>query len=163
MASDGGVHLALSLIVGETVPSTFKRQALFSDGFVCMVRRRHPVAKGALTLSKYLALRHVVVAPSGAPGSLVDTELVKRGKERRIALRVPNFLVAPLVVSESDLINTGPERLARRVAPLHRLALLPPPLPLPRFTLSLAWHTRFDNDPAHAWLRGVVARIAEAL
>jgi DNA-binding transcriptional LysR family regulator len=160
-AQDGRIDLAL--IVGEHVPSPYKRQALFSDGFVCMVRRRHPVAKGTLTLAKYLALRHVVVAPSGAPGSLVDTELSKRGKERRVALRVPNFLVAPLVVSESDLINTGPERLANRLAPLHRLELLPPPLPLPRFTLSIAWHTRFDDDPAHAWLRGVVARVAEAL
>ncbi len=33
------------------------------------------------------------------------------------------------------------------------LRLLEPPLGLPRFSLSLAWHPRLDQDPAHRWLR----------
>ena len=153
----------LALVVGGALPTPLRSQALLSDGFVCIVRKRHPITRGQLTLAKYLALRHVVVAPSGGPGSLVDTELAKRGKERRVALRVPDFLVAPWVVSESDFIHTGPERLARRLAKVHPIHVLAPPLPLPRFTLSQAWHARLDADPAHAWLRDTVAQVVRSL
>ena len=68
-------------------------------------------------------------------------------------------LVAPVLVSKSDLISTGPERLARRLATVYPLRLLPPPLPLPHFTFSIAWHPRFESDPAHVWFRQIVARI----
>ena len=34
-----------------------------------------------------------------------------------------------------------------------RLRILPPPLPLRPYALSLLWHPRFDADPAHLWLR----------
>ncbi len=57
-----------------------------------MVRQRHPGVKKKLTLDAYLALRHVLVAPNGAPGSIVDTELERRGLKRRVALSVSSFL-----------------------------------------------------------------------
>lgn len=155
-----GGRIDLAVVVGPKVPSAFRSRELFTDGFVCMVRRGHPAARRKLTLAQYLELRHVVVAPTGSPGSVVDTELAKRGKQRRVALRVPDFLVAPLVVSSSDFINTGPERLATLHAKHHSIRLLPPPIPLPRFTVCLAWHARLDADPAHVWLRNAVVRLA---
>ncbi|HEX3773764.1 MAG TPA: hypothetical protein VHV51_04820 [Polyangiaceae bacterium] len=39
------------------------------------------------------------------------------------------------------------------------LRLLEPPLRLPRFSFSLAWHPRLDHDPAHRWLRALIAEI----
>jgi DNA-binding transcriptional LysR family regulator len=155
----------LAFHVAGSVHSGMHSRALFSDGFVCMIRKGHPVARARepLTLAKYLSMQHVVVAPSGAPGSVVDSELERRGKSRRVALRVPNFLVTPGVVSESDFISTLPERLARHLAKLHPVTLLAPPVPLPRFTMSLAWHARLDNDPAHRWLREVVFKLVGAL
>lgn len=157
LVSEGQVDLAM--VVGTSTPSPLRRQELFTEGFVCMVRKRHPTVKSQLTLSQYLGLRHLVVAPSGSPGSVVDTELDKRGKKRRVALQVPSFLVAAVLISKSDLINTGPERLARRFATSFPVKLVPPPLPLPRFTFSIAWHPRLENDPAHVWFRGVVAKL----
>jgi DNA-binding transcriptional LysR family regulator len=150
-------HVDLAFVVDSNVPSPLQSLELFADGFVCMVRKNHPSVKAKLSLPQYLALRHVVVAPSGSPGSVVDTELAKRGKSRRVALRVPSFLVAPVVVSKSDFIHTGPERLARRLAAIHPIRLLAPPLPLPQFTLSMVWHARLTSDPAHMWLRAAVA------
>jgi DNA-binding transcriptional LysR family regulator len=70
-------------------------------------------------------------------------------------------LVAPIVVSETDFISTGPERLARRMARRFPLQLLPPPLRLPGFGLSLGWHPRFDDDPAHRWLRELISRVSD--
>ena len=159
LVGEGGVDLAL--LVGKSVSSPLQSQALFTEGFMCMLRKRHPSLKAKLTLSGYLALRHIVVAPSGAPGSLVDSELEKRGKQRRVALRVSSFLVAPVLVSKSNLISTGPERLARRFATIFPIELLPPPLPLPRFTVQMVWHARLENDAAHVWFRKVLADILQ--
>jgi DNA-binding transcriptional LysR family regulator len=153
-------RIDLTLQPGDTIPKHQRSLELFEDGFVCMVRKRHPSVGSKLTLSQYLALRHVVVAPSGEPGSTVDSELAKRGKQRRVALRVPGFLIVPVIISKSDFINTGPQRLAERLVHVHSVRLLPPPLPIPQFTISMAWHARLDNDPAHTWLRGAVSRVA---
>jgi DNA-binding transcriptional LysR family regulator len=128
-----------------------------------MVRRDHPQIKKALSLDKYLAQRHVVVAPGGTPGSVVDSALEERGLERRVALRVTNFLIAPVVVCETDFINTMPVRLARQLARTYPLRLVAPPLALPRFEYRMFWHPRLDHDRAQAWLREFVAGVAKAL
>jgi DNA-binding transcriptional LysR family regulator len=128
-----------------------------------MVRKRHPVVRGELSLAQFLELQHVLVDLSNEPGGIVDSELEKRRKRRRVALRVPSFLVVPLLVAESDFITTLPERFARKLAKVHPVRLLPPPLPLPRFEFALAWHARLEHDPAHTWLRHAIVQIAAKL
>jgi DNA-binding transcriptional LysR family regulator len=161
MLEAGSVDLAL--IITGALPATFSTQPLFSDKFVCLVRKGHPRVTKKLSLEAYLALRHVLVAPGGAPGSIVDSELARRGLERRIALSVSSFLTAPIVVSETDFIATLPERIARRSADRFPVRLLEPPLRLPSFAFSLAWHPRQNHDPAQQWLRGMVKRVCAAL
>ena len=150
----------LAIVISGMTPASFQQRPLFSDGFVCMVRKNHPRVRDKLSLSDYLSLRHVVVAPGGGQGSLVDTELERRGLERRVALRVSNFLTAAIVVSETDFVSTMPERLARRMVKRYPLRLLPPPLRLPSFGFSLAWHPRLDHDPAQRWLRDFVTEVS---
>ncbi len=158
LLESGTIDLAVT-VTGAIAPG-LSQQALFDDGFVCMVRKGHPGLRGKLTLDRYLSLQHVVVAPAGTSGSVVDTELERRGLVRRVALRVSSFLVAPIVVAETDFISTTPERLARRMAKRFQLQLVPTPFPVPRFGLSLAWHPRCDHDPAQRWLRGFLSQIS---
>ncbi|MFZ5891843.1 MAG: LysR family transcriptional regulator [Myxococcota bacterium] len=156
----GSVDLALSISSSEL--RGLSQEPLFAEGFMCMVRRGHPQIKKTLNLEGYLAQRHVVVAPGGTPGTLVDTVLAQHGLERRIALRVTNFLIAPVVVSQTDFISTMPTRLARQLAKTYALRLVPPPLELPHFEYCLMWHPRLDHDPAQRWLREVVASVTKA-
>jgi len=156
LLESGKIDLAISVAAG--IDPGLSTQALFDDGFVCMVRKGHPEVRGKLTLDRYLSLQHVMVAPTGTSGSFVDTELERRGLVRRVVLRVSSFLIAPIVVAETDFIATTPELLARRMAKRFALHLVPPPFRIPRFGLCLAWHPRFDDDPAHRWLRGFVSR-----
>jgi DNA-binding transcriptional LysR family regulator len=156
---------AIDLGVGISGPTTrmWSHEPLFKEGFVCMVRRDHPEIKKAPSLDKYLAQRHVVVAPAGTPGSRVDTVLAQRGLQRRVALRVTNFLIAPVVVCETDFINTMPTRLARQLAKSYPLRLVPPPFELEQFEHCMFWHPRNDQDPAQRWLRGIVAEVSKAV
>jgi DNA-binding transcriptional LysR family regulator len=149
---DGSVDAAV--LQGTTFPKGLSSHKLFLDDFTCMVRKGHPQVPGKrLSMSRYLSLSHVLVSPSGQGPSFVDTELERRGLTRRIALRVASFLIAPQVVSDSDLVSTGPSRLLRVLATRYPIQLLTPPLRLPHFQLQLVWHSRLDHDPAHAWFR----------
>lgn len=160
LVESGGIDLALTVSGQESKNAS--RAPLFAESFVCLVRKDHPTIKRRLSLEQYLAARHVVVSPSGTAGSLVDTALAERGLERRIALRVTNFLIAPVVVSETDFINTMPARLAHQLARTYPLRLLPPPLELPSFEYIMVWDPRLDHDPAQRWLREFVGGVARA-
>jgi DNA-binding transcriptional LysR family regulator len=160
LVDSGGVDLAISIRGPER--RGHSQAALFEDGYTCMVRRDHPRIKRAPKLEAYLAERHVVVAPTGTPGSQVDALLAQRGLERRIALRVTNFLIAPVVICQTDLVNIMPTRLARHFAKSYPLRLLRPPIAQPPFAFDMFWHPRNDHEPAHRWLRDFVGRVARS-
>lgn len=133
------------------------QQTLYTSGFACLVRRDHPTVQGKLDLARYVALPHALISPRGQGGSVVDSVLQAMGKRRRVALRVPYFLAAPMVVARSDLVLTAPRPLAEEFARIHPLQLLDPPIELPTFDTVQIWHRRYQHDPGHRWLRSVVA------
>jgi DNA-binding transcriptional LysR family regulator len=155
----GEIDLLFSL---SSVPITrpgLYRQKLFDERFVCIVREDHPALDGHLTLDAYCALDHLLIAPRGGRG-FIDAILEERGLKRRVALKVPHFLLAPFIVVKTDLILTLAERVGRRFAELLPLRLLPPPLEIPPFTCSQVWHERKHAEAAHAWFRALIARVA---
>jgi DNA-binding transcriptional LysR family regulator len=124
------------------------------------VRRDHPRVKRTLSLTTFVELPHLLIAPRGDPGGVVDEALAARGLRRRVAFRTHTFQSAPLVVARSDLILTAPRRVLVPVAKALGLKLLPPPMPLRPFAVFQAWHARVQDDPIHKWFRGVVAAAA---
>lgn len=143
----------------HAAPASFRRQALVSDRFVCLLRSGHPIGRQRLTLARYLELAHLCVAPMGLASTRVDVALARLGHERRIALPVPQFLIAPLIVAETDLLLMLPERIGRRYARMLKLRLAEPPLQLASFTISQLWHERLPHDPAHTWLRQQIQQL----
>ncbi len=141
------------------------RRTLARDGMVCFVRAGHPALAGRrragaapLSLDVYAGLAHVLVSPTGEGRGLVDQLLERRGRRRRVALRIPQFTSALAIVAHSDLVLTAPSALAR-IATAEVVAV-PPPLRLPGHTIDLVWHERFSKDPGHAWLRDLVVETA---
>ena len=156
--SDGELELAIG-VFGDA-PSGIRTEPLWRESFACAVRRGGPAARGALDLERYLARPHLLVAPRGRPGSIVDDLLARDRLRRRIAVVVPHFLVAPAIVATSDLVWTAPAGLAHALAASYPLAVRPPPLPLPGFTIAMRWHLRLDRDPGLAWLRAMLREVA---
>lgn len=136
----------------DLVGGCFQRH-LFDETFTCAVRSGHPSASGRLTLDRYCALDHLLVAPGGTSGSFVDDALAILGRRRRVALAVPHFLIVPHVLVATDLIVTIATRLAAAFITSHALVLRPPPIPIEPFSMHLIWHERTTTDAAHRWLR----------
>jgi DNA-binding transcriptional LysR family regulator len=134
---------------------------LLEERFACAVRKGHPAPRRP-TLAQYASYRHVLVSPSPVEGDtgagLVDAMLATQGLDRRVAMTVPHFLVAPFVVAATDLVLTASERL---LAPFRRrLGLRTFALPARKATYTLAqmWAERANEDPAICWLRSAVVR-----
>ncbi|MEN9579499.1 MAG: hypothetical protein RJA70_2508 [Pseudomonadota bacterium] len=155
----GELDLALGAIVDHS--SAIRRMDLYTEGFACAVRKEHPVVRGQLDLRTYIETPHLVITlgDNTAP-TWIDQALAKLGEQRRVAARVRYFMTAPLVIAESDLLLTGPSMLIRYFARLVPLQVLPPPLALPTYPEEAYWHERFDDDPAHVWLRHLVKKTA---
>ncbi|MEZ4390595.1 MAG: LysR substrate-binding domain-containing protein [Polyangiales bacterium] len=156
----GEVDAVLSPLPGE-VPAAIHARKLFDERFVGIARQGHPgLRRGAMDLDAWSAAAHVFIAPRGRPGGVVDTALARVGRTRRVALGVPQFLVAPHVVSRTDLVGVLGARLAEALAETLPLRLFAPPVALPTFSIHLIWHARAHRDPAQRWFREAVRECA---
>lgn len=158
---NGTVDMAFGVF--GALPDDILREDLFTDRFVTLVRAGHPVLRGPFTLKRFVELEHVLVAPRGTAVGSVDALLAERGLKRRVTRVLGSFLAAPFLVAQSDAVVTMSARLAEPLVPLLGLKALEPPLPVEPYTLCHLWHRRADADPAHAWFRGLVSRVAADL
>ena len=133
---------------------------LLEDRFVCAMRPGHPLAGAPLTLENYLGAGHIQISSRRNGLGYVDLALGKLGKQRRIALRSPHYLMAARVLLETNLILTVPERFARQ----HELHVAELPLAdVPPLASHLYWHESTDQDPANRWMREQLIEIAEQI
>lgn len=149
----GDLDLAL-LTPGSTPPDLHARR-LFDEQYVCALRKDHPdAAGGTLSLDRFCALDHAMVSYAGGGfRGATDVALERLGRERRVVLSVPSFLVLPEVLLASDLVAVVPRRL---VPQEQGLALIEPPLDIPGFTKVVAWHDRTHDHPGHRWARALM-------
>jgi DNA-binding transcriptional LysR family regulator len=159
----GELDVAIGLPIAEDRARRIRCQKLFDERFVCLVRQGHPLTRGKLTVDRFVQARHAFIAPRGRPGGIVDDALRELGLERRVALAVPHFLVAPHVLARTDLVLTVAERIARAFAGLLPLRIVEPPLALAGFSMAMLWHERNDADPAQRWFRSVIVEAAAEL
>ncbi|MEO8778783.1 MAG: LysR family transcriptional regulator [Rhodanobacter sp.] len=143
----------VDLYVGaaRTLPKTLKQRPLVTDAFRMAQRKGHPRGTAPLDLAVYCSLRHVLVSPDGGFASPIDERLAELGVERRVVLTVPGYNQVALLLTVADGVATLPSRLLKRYA--DQLDVFDLPFEYPHFVLSMAWHPRAQDDPAHRWLR----------
>ena len=141
------------------VAANLKRQRLYRDGHMSMVRRHHPRLAKLTKLDAFLEERHVVVVSSNtghAAHQALERAFTAKLDPHRVHVRVPSFITSAMVASSTDAVGTIPARFAEYLAPYLNLAVFPTPLPLPRIELSQYWHERVNNDEGHRWFRSVI-------
>ncbi len=153
---DGSVDLETGVIDLATSPEV-RTLALFRDGFVGAVRKGHALAKGRVTLARYVASGHIGIARQGADQWPISEALRATGKERETVTIVAGFAIALALARGTDLVASVPARhtLGLRDG-MHSFAL---PFATPTITVSLLWHPRMAADGAHRWLRECVREV----
>ncbi|MFP2908096.1 LysR family transcriptional regulator [Pyxidicoccus sp. 3LFB2] len=144
------------------VPTTARERGLsteklFLEDFVCLLRKEHPLLKGAWTLRRFAAAEHILVAPRAqSRRGAVDEALEAQGLSRRITRVVTSFALAmPLLVS-SDRIAVLPRSFALARARELEVVIRALPFELPPIVMELTWHPGHERDPKHLWFRGVL-------
>lgn len=141
-------------------PRWRRERLLLEMGFCCVYDARLLPFKGDLTLEQYTSVPHLLVSYRAAVESPTDAVLAALGLRRDVCYTTPRFSSVPEVLAASPMISTVPEVLARRWAAAGLLACSAVPVQLERFTISLGWHARRDNDPGLAWLMDVIESVA---
>lgn len=108
-------RLDLAVLPVGKLPSRYAERLLFEEDFVVAMRKGHPLAR-ALNLTAYVKAQHLLVSAIGDALGIVDIRLAEQGYSRRVALTVPNFMMALAQLAESDLIATLPRHLLERHA-----------------------------------------------
>ena len=134
-------------------------QRLFSDRYVCVLRRDHPRASGRFTLAHFLALRHIAVSTRRKGKGVVDVALGRIGQRLTPAMRLPHFQPAFHAVMASDHALVAPFSLAQR----YDVAIRELPVDTAELDLMLFWRRDALGDLGLAWARDKLVEAAAQL
>jgi LysR family transcriptional regulator, mexEF-oprN operon transcriptional activator len=156
-----GDRLDLGIGVFTEGQTHHKQRNLFSDGFLCVFNAEQVAVSPPLSIQDYVRLPHLLTSSRGDAHGMVDNALEKLGLQRRVVLTTPRFLAVSHILRSAPVIATMPEGIARFIAAPFGLSVSPAPVELPAVTTSLLWHSSYDRDPAHRWLRRTVRELVE--
>ena len=156
----GELDLAIAAI--DAPANRFARQVLFEDRYVAALRRGHPIGKRRLDLKAFAAQPRLVISSSGEDLRFVDAALRANGQARIVALEAP-YLSAGAVLMQSDMVAVLGEKIAREFRRAYAIELRELPFESPVLRSVMLWHRRFDDQPAHRWLRTTIMSVAARL
>lgn len=147
--------LDIGIVPLDDIPARFIAQPLYDEEFVIAARVGHPYAKNP-TLSRFCTTQHLLVSLTGDAHGFTDDALAARGLSRRIALTVPNFMMALAIISDTDLIAALPRHLVAMHAARFGVVGTKSPVPRRHDTIRAVASKAAMMDAGVAWLHGVL-------
>lgn len=138
------------------VPDSLFQRRLFERLYVAMVRHDHPLVGQPLSAHAFAQCPQAVVRLASGIQDRVDEALVDRGLVRQQVLEMPSYLMLPPLLTAGDWLTVIPGQLADAFSRHGRFESLQLPFELPPSVIRMHWHKRYHQDPANAWLRGVI-------
>lgn len=144
--------------VRDLLPPDVLSLPLFYDHHVVVHRRGHPRGDGPISLEEYCQLEHVIMSVDATPmQNAFDLVLETSGCSRKVAVALPNYGAVRPLISNSDLIVTMSERVARATMSDH--VILPLPIEQPTICYAVGWHPKHRDDPGHMWFRRLLRSV----
>jgi DNA-binding transcriptional LysR family regulator len=151
---DGRIDVAFGFL---PMVKDSQRVRLLEDRYVVLLREGHPFTRkrrtGAALLQALRELDFVAVRSHAETLRIVQQMQL----EDRLRLVTEHFLVLPSIVKATDLAAIMPRNIARGFEGGY--AIVEPAFPQRDFVVSLHWSKRFEADPGHRWLRGVIEEL----
>ncbi|WP_368541892.1 LysR substrate-binding domain-containing protein [Enterobacter soli] len=153
----GEVDLALGFSTpDETLNPELEEISWFEDEYVVISGGN----RTRLTLSDYLAARHLVVTPWNEKRGVLDIQLEAMGYTRHVALKTPSMLSAPFIVAQSELLMAIPRYAAETLAKAANLTLFALPFEIPPFEVKIFSHRRSGQRGVTRWLKARLQTLA---
>jgi DNA-binding transcriptional LysR family regulator len=147
-----------------SAPPNFYSRKLFADRLKSIARTGHPCINGSLSLEQFCSSQHLKVSSQyGAAKEVVDDLYKQYAIKCQTPVSVPHFILAYILVSQTNLIGMISELVAQQVVKYLPLQILEPPVAVADFTVSQVWHERKHSEAAHRWLRAEIAELAEQI
>jgi DNA-binding transcriptional LysR family regulator len=136
---------------------------LFRDHVVCAARKGHQAVGRMLSVEEFASLEHLVIMPNTVNcfGESVDQALAARSYRRNRRFVTPNYLTAPYLLANSDMVALLPSLLLSRFRDHLGLAEVALPVQVPSLDIYLSWHDRTHRHAAHTWFREQVVQSIE--
>lgn len=145
------------LMMPHGIVDGFPAVELYQDRWVCLVADDNPEVGEELTLDHLAHLPWAVYQrPYDAPAT---RQLGMIGISPRVEVSVQAFQLLPLLVENTRRVAMIQERLARRLAGMAAVRVLPCPFEAVPVQEAMWWHPVHARDAAHIWLRETVARV----
>lgn len=139
------------------LPGRFSAEVLYEEEFVIAAQSQHPFLKNP-TLENYCRMRHILVAPRGDLSGVVDQLLKSRGFSRRVALAVPNFMLALDLLTKTELVCVLPRRFVEMHAERYAVGTAKLPLDLGASAVQTVVPRAALMDAGLVWLLDVLGR-----
>lgn len=155
-------ELDLALVSNAPRLSRFPVQRLIEDDFVGLVRAGHPVLSGRLDAEHFAQLAHLTISSSGDDLSRLDEALAAQGLSRMVQTEAP-YLSAGPVLTQSDMITVMARHIAEEFRRAYAVQLIELPVQPAPLIATMVWQGRFQDQPAHVWLRQTILSVARDL
>lgn len=159
----GSLRHEVDLELGGSEPSLpeISHEIVGADRLVVACRKGHALTSGRLTARRLASAIHLTVSRRGRLDDRIDAAFAQAGLRRQVVASLPTCAAALEVVAQGDLVTIVPRTLCAGLCKSFGVAMRALPLDVPSTPVVLAWHRRFESDPAHAWLRGRVMDILD--
>ena len=151
-----GATVDILIGANDLMPPMDTSEFLLELDYVCVMHPDHDLAKGALTLERFVGADHLLVSLSGDALGYTDMVLAEHGLQRKVAMTINNFASATKVLSQSNLVGVLPSVNVKPLVQAGALVARPTPIPIPGPILSMFWHKRVDRDQGNIWLRSLL-------
>lgn len=148
----------LTIASSFMIPPSYEQQKIFEDKLVLAHRKNHPRGTAPLSLSSYRSLLHVKTNAPEEKHDYIEQALKSLGEKRGISLHLSHVSMIPEVLRKSDYVATLPQKFVRAYMPDIEFFLLP--FATEPLDTVMAWHPKFNFDPANIWLRNHINHIS---
>jgi LysR family transcriptional activator of mexEF-oprN operon len=142
------------------LPAAYQQSVLFASSYSCLYDGPRLGLAESLSLNDYVNSDHVRVSYNAQRG-FVDELLESQGHERRAVASISHFAGVITALKTAGVIATIPTYAAKAFADIAGLTISPPPIPVPKFTISLLWEVPQETQPEHVWLRNLLETCAD--
>ena len=160
LLENGRIDLALGWF--DQPPTNLSSKFLFQEELVLVVRNSHPLATRCdePDITDILSFSHLVVSSAGDRRAAFDIVLARKGLRREVKISVGTFSIVPSLLASTDMVGVFGAKVVKELFSPGDVSLVEVPIDFSCLDQHMVWNKRFDQDPAHKWIRNAISVFA---